>query len=276
MSESPPSYTRVLAVLARNSFVRDMNFRGNFLIEVITAMFWMTMMVSFYLLIFQFANEIGEDTGWTKYRFFIFLATTMIINGLMQAFVLPNAAEFSELIRLGNLDFALVKPIDTQFLISFQRVNWSGYANIGCGIALMIYSLIHLSHTPSWLEMSLFVVYVTCGLGILYSLVICLASTSVWMGRNQSLYNFWFYITTFSRYPMEIYRGPLGDPLRLIFTFMIPIMIAINVPAQVMAKGLGEAESKLAVFGLFATMACLAISRWIFGLAISAYRSASS
>ena len=276
MSESPPSYTRVLAVLARNSFVRDMNFRGNFLIEVITAMFWMTMMVSFYLLIFQFANELGEDTGWTKYRFFVFLATTMIINGLMQTFVLPNAAEFSELIRLGNLDFALVKPIDTQFLISFQRVNWPGYANIGCGIALMTYSLIHLSHTPSWLEMSLFVVYVACGLGILYSLVICLASTSVWMGRNQSLYNFWFYITTFSRYPMEIYRGPLGDPLRLIFTFMIPIMIAINVPAQVMAKGLEEAEWKLAIFGLFATMACLAISRWIFGLAISAYRSASS
>jgi len=276
VSESPPSYTRVLAVLARNSFVRDMNFRGNFLIEVITAMFWMTMMVSFYLLIFQFANEIGEDTGWTKYRFFVFLATTMIINGLMQAFVLPNAAEFSELIRLGNLDFALVKPIDTQFFISFQRVNWSGYANIGCGIALMIYSLIHLSHTPSWLEMSLFAIYIACGLGILYSLVICLASTSVWMGRNQSLYNFWFYITTFSRYPMEIYRGPLGEPLRLIFTFMIPIMIAINVPAQIMAKGLEGAEWELAVFGLFATMACLAISRWIFSLAISAYRSASS
>ena len=34
---------------------------------------------------------------------------------------MPNAEEFSELIRTGGLDFALLKPIDTQFLISFRK-----------------------------------------------------------------------------------------------------------------------------------------------------------
>ena len=38
---------------------------------------------------------------------------------------MPNAEEFSELIRTGGLDFALLKPIDTQFLISFRKVDWS-------------------------------------------------------------------------------------------------------------------------------------------------------
>ena len=45
----------------------------------------------------------------------------------------------------------------------------------------------------------------------MYSLMICLSATSIWLGRNQSLYNFWFYITNFSRYPMEIYNRGWGQ-----------------------------------------------------------------
>ena len=51
---------------------------------------------------------------------------------------------------------------------------------------------------------------------ILYSVMIGLAATSIWLGRNQSLYDFWFYITNFSRYPMEIYEGAFGSPLRFV------------------------------------------------------------
>ena len=51
----------------------------------------------------------------------MFLATTLFINSLVQAFFMPNAEEFSELIRTGELDFALLKPIDTQFLISLAQ-----------------------------------------------------------------------------------------------------------------------------------------------------------
>ena len=89
------------------------------------------MNLGFYLLIFQYTREIGRGSGWGKYEFFVFLATTMFINSLVQAFFMPNAQEFSELIRTGNLDFALLKPIDTQFLISLQRVEWSALANFG-------------------------------------------------------------------------------------------------------------------------------------------------
>ena len=48
---------------------------------------------------------------------------------------MTNADEFSELIRTGELDFALLKPIDTQFLISLQRVDWSSLGNFLFGLA---------------------------------------------------------------------------------------------------------------------------------------------
>ena len=72
--------------------------------------------------------------------------------------------------------------------------------------------------------------------------MIALGASTVWMGRNLTLYDFWFYIITFSRYPMEIYTGPLGRPLRSFFTFVIPVLIVVNVPARMLVWPLEEAE----------------------------------
>lgn len=276
-----PSYSRVLWIFMRNSLVRAMSFRANFLIECISSASWIAMNIGFYVLIFQQTTEIGRGTGWGKYEFFVFLSTTMFINSIVQAFFMPNAQEFSELIRTGNLDFALLKPIDTQFLVSLRRIEWSAFANFFVGIALLSVSLWKLTTRAddplvlSPLACALYPVYLLCGSLMLYSLMISLAATSIWLGRNQSLYNFWFYITNFSRYPMEIYSGTFGTPLRWFFTFIIPVLVVVNVPARLMAMPLTE-NWLLPAFAIFATLVSLIASRVVFKLALRSYRSASS
>jgi viologen exporter family transport system permease protein len=274
--QSHPSYARVFATFARNSLVRDMTFRANFLIECISSLSWMFMNLGFYLLVFEYTPSIGLDTGWGKWQFFVFLSTTLFVNSLVEAFFMPNTEEFSEQVRTGGLDFALLKPIDTQFLISLARVDWSSFSNFIFAIVLMTYSLAQLDYRPTLTAALMYPVFVLCGVAILYSLMIALGSTSIWLGRNQSLYDFWFYITNFSRYPMEIYRGPLGDPLRRIFTFIIPVLVVVNVPARLMAQPFQEGNIQLALFTLVATAACLVASRWLFNRALESYRSASS
>ena len=271
-----PSYGRVFLTFARNSLVRDMTFRANFIIECVTSLSWMAMNLGYYLLIFQFTPSIGQNTGWGQYEFFVFLATTLFINSMVQAFFMPNIEEFSELIRTGGLDFALLKPIDTQFLISLQKIDWSSLSNLLFAAGLLAYSLVHLPALPSLVQVVLYPIYILCGVAILYSLMITLAATSVWLGRNQTLYEFWFYITNFSRYPMEIYRGTVGTPLRWFFTFVIPLLIVVNVPAQLMAKPLAAQSWPLALFALFATGGALWGSRAIFRRSMLSYRSASS
>ena len=99
-----------------------------------------------------------------------------------------------------------------------------------------------------------------CGVAILYSLMIALAATSVWLGRNQTLYDFWFYITNFSRYPMEIYHRGWGTPLRGFFTFVIPVLVVVNVPARLLAQPLHPRawwEWPLAGFAVVASIVSL-------------------
>ena len=95
-------YLKVFLTFARNSLVRNMMFRANFLIEAASSVTWTLMNLGFYLLIFQYTSSIGAGTGWGQWEFFAFLATTMLINSIVQAFFMPNCEDISELIRTGG------------------------------------------------------------------------------------------------------------------------------------------------------------------------------
>jgi ABC-2 type transport system permease protein len=274
-----PAYFRVFLTFARNSLVRDMTFRTNFLIDTFSSMSWVFMNLGFYLLIFQYTPTLGQGTGWGKYEFFTFLATGLMVNSLVQAFFMTNADEFGDLVRTGALDFALLKPIDTQFLVSLRRVEWSSLGNCLVGAGLLAYSLYQLHYLPGVVEIVLYPAYMACGVVILYSLMIVLSASSVWLGRNQTLYDFWFYITNFARYPMDIYRGPIGDPLRMVFTFLIPVLVVVNVPTKALLWPLqprAPGDWFLLPFAFLATALSFTLSRWIFTRALLSYRSASS
>lgn len=283
MASHRPAYAAVFSTFLRNSLVRELTFRANFVIECLSSVTWTLMNLGFYLLIFHHTDQFGS--GWGKWEFFVFLATTMIVNSIVQAFFMPNCEEVSELIRTGGLDFALLKPIDTQFLISLQKVDWSALANFAAGAILLGVSLTQLHTRPENplpigpIPVLLYPVFVVCGVGIMYALMISLSSTSIWLGRNQSLYDFWFYITNFSRYPMEIYEGPIGGVLRFVFTFVVPVLVVVNVPARLLAQPLYPQTSldwSLPLFTLLATAGAILLSRWFFLTALNRYRSASS
>src|SRR5579872_235333 len=221
-----PHYGRVLATFFRNSLVREMAFRGNFLIEVVTNAFWFAAQLVFFSLIF---GSVRQMNGWTREQYFAFMATGMIISTLIEAFFMPNCANFSELIRTGNLDFALLKPIDTQFLISFEKLDLGALCHVLLPLTLLGYSLHQLGWPVDAVRVATYFGLVGLGIAFFYSLMIMLASTSVWFGRNQGLYEFWFYITVFARYPRNIYGGSrVGDVLQMVFSFVIPILLVIT------------------------------------------------
>lgn len=284
------TYAKVFFTFARNSLVRDLSFRTNFILQCVTSVSWAIMNWAFFKIIFAQGNSIaiGKGTGWNESEFFIFLGTVWIINAVVQTFFMPNAQEFSELIRTGNLDFALLKPIDTQFLVSFPKLNWPSLANFFLGIVVVGYYAISLSNQAenplhvSPFTVLMYVAFVAAGVVIMYSVMICLSSTSVWLGRNQNLYMIWFYLTNFYRYPMEIYqRGMIGWGLWGFFTFIIPVLVVANVPARTLAQPLraeGGGWWEYWLIGLLLVMAVvsLLVSRRVFRWALSSYRSASS
>jgi ABC-2 type transport system permease protein len=269
-------YLSIFGTFARACLVRDLTFRANFMLECLTSLGWMSMNLAFYLLIFSFTPEIGRGTGWSREPFFAFVATGLIINSIVQAIFMPSAEELAEMVRTGGLDGVLVKPLDAQFLLSLQRVDFSSFANGLVGLGLLGWAITRFSDPPPIVAWLLYPLLVACGVAMLYALIIMLAAATILMGRNQSLYDFWFYITNFSRYPAEIYSGPWGGPIRMVGTFVIPILLVVNVPARVIAQPLTGTAWGFVGAAVAAAVISLVMSRVVFQRAIAKYRSASS
>jgi len=269
-----PNYARIWLMFFRNSLVRSMMFRGHFLIEVLTQTFWIAAQLILFQIIYSRVNTIQD---WSQYEYFAFMATGMLINGLVEAFFMPNCANFSELIRTGNLDFAMLKPVDTQFLISFQTVDFAMINQVVISLGILCFSLMKLGVTVTFGNVLMYILLVGVAVTFFYALMIALASTSIWMGRNQSLYEFWFYLTVFARYPQNFYRQASGgEVIWFAFSFVLPILLVVTVPARILLSKALEPNSTVLIVAPLMTVAFLLLSRWIFTWSLSHYRSASS
>ncbi len=186
---------------------------------------------------------------------------------------LENCNDFAELVRTGDLDFLLLRPIDEQFLITCRRVDWATAPNILMGAAVMGIALARLHWQFDPVRVVAFLATFACGTAIAYSFMLVLTAFSVWMVRNQSLMEMWWLFSSLARYPKEIFLGSRAEPLGFLFTFILPILLVANVPANAMVRSLNP---PMVGFTLLATAFLLWVSRKFFQHALRSYRSASS
>lgn len=264
-------YLRLLGALARYSLARELAFRGNFVARVAVEVIWVAIQLLFFSVVFQQTQKIE---GWTKYQYYFFIGCFMAIHGVIETLFIENCNSFAELIRTGDLDFYLLRPIDEQFLVTCRTVDWATVPNIFLGAALMVFSLVHL---PDWQfdvgRIAAFLLVFACGVALAYSFLVLLMSTSVWLVRNQSLYEMWWLFTSLMRYPREIWQGPLAFHLGRFFTFFVPVMVVVSVPAAAMVKVF---EPQLIAFTVAVTVLLVWASRRFFRFSLRRYRSASS
>jgi len=261
---------RMLGALARFTLAREMAFRGNFLVKVSVELLWMAILVAFYRTIFAKTSTIA---GWSEPDYFFFVGCFFALNGLIETLFLENCNEFAELVRTGDLDFLLLKPIDEQFLVSCRRLDWGTAPNLIMGAILMGVALYQKEWAFDPTRVAAFALTFTCGVVIAYSFMMMLTSVSVWMVRNQSLMEMWWLFSSLARYPREIFATPGAQPLGLFFTFVVPILLVSNIPADVMVRVL---DPKMIAWTVFVAVASLWVSRRFFHYALRSYRSASS
>lgn len=263
-------YSKLLGQLGRFTLARELSFRGNFLVKVLVEAIWLGIMLAFYGTVFA---KTGQIASWSKNEYMFFVGCFFALNGLIECLFLENCNEFAELVRTGDLDFLLLKPIDEQFLITCRRVDWATAPNILMGAVVMGIALARLHWAFDPVRLGAFVVTFACGTLIAYSFMVILTAFSVWLVRNQSLMEMWWLFASLARYPKEIFLGSRAEPLGFVFTFLLPILLVANVPSNAMVRVF---DPGMVAFTIGATFVSLWASRRFFRHALRAYRSASS
>lgn len=263
-------YVRLLGSLGQYTLARELSLRGNFLVKVSVELIWLGIMIAFYATVFTKTKTIA---GWSENQYLFFVGSFFALNGLLETLFLENCNEFAELVRTGDLDFLLLKPVDEQFLISCRRIDWAVAVNVVMGFIVMLIALARMHWGLDPVRLLAFALTFTCGLGIAYSFMLVLTATSVWLVRNQSLMEMWWLFSSLARYPKEIFLGSKAEPIGFLFTFIFPILLVANVPANVMVRTL---EPAIVLYTVGATGVALWLSRRFFRFALRSYRSASS
>ena len=132
-------YLRMLGHLARYTLNRELAFRGNFLVKISVEVLWLGILVAFYRTVFARTSHVAN---WSEPDYFFFVGCFFALNGLIETLFLENCNEFAELVRTGDLDFLLLKPIDEQFLITLRRIDWGTAPNVLMGGILMVIALV--------------------------------------------------------------------------------------------------------------------------------------
>jgi ABC-2 type transport system permease protein len=263
-------YLRLLGSLAQYTLKRELAFRGNFLVKVSVEVLWLAILIAFYRTVFARTSTVAD---WTESQYFFFVGSFFALNGLIEMLFLDNCNEFAELVRSGDLDGLLLKPIDEQFLITCRKVDWGTAPNVVMGAVIMVIALVQDHWQFDAARVATFLVTFVCGTAIAYCFMLFLTSLSVWMVRNQGLMEMWWLFSSLARYPKEIFVGRWAEPLGNFFTYFVPILVVSNVPANAMVRVL---DPTMTAFVVAATVLLLWLSRRFFQHALRSYRSASS
>lgn len=270
--DKPPTsalarYSSIYAALWKYSVVREMQFKVNFILWIIVELLWFALQLTFIAVIYSHTDRIGD---WTKWQVVFLMGTSTFIQQLFSAFLLTNLVQLSELIRKGTLDFMLMLPVNTRFLISFRQVDLGGFVNAGVACAVMIYAGLQLNLSPSVAQVLGFLLLVLAGLLIHYSLLLMLASSSFWTVRAQGIVWGYYNLFNIARLPDAAFRGTF----KAFFTFVLPMLLVANVPAKLVTEKLESPVEMLLLVGM--SVVLFVISEVVWRWSVRHYTSASS
>ena len=274
-SPSPPTphasrlkrYLGIYAALWKNSVTRELSFKANFLLWIVVELLWFGLQLCFIAVLYLHTQSIGT---WTQWQVVMLVGASHFIQQVFQAFFLINCTNLSELVRTGKLDFLLLLPVNTRFVISFRQVDLGAFVNAASGVAVMVFAARQMQFVPSAIEVFGFLALCAAGVAIHYSLMFLLASLSFWTVRAQGIVWGYYNLFQIARLPDEAFRGLF----KALFTFAIPMLLVSNVPVRVLASKISSPQPVALL--LLMSVLCFAVSEWGWRSSLRRYTSASS
>ena len=260
-------YLGIYAALWKNSVTREMIFKSNFLLWIVVESLWFGLQLSFIAVLYLHTAHIGS---WTKWEVVLLIGASHFIQQVFQAFFLINCANLSELVRTGKLDFLLLLPVNTRFVVSLRQVDLGAFVNAMSAIGVMAYAARQMHFTPGLGQTVGFLVLCLAGIAIHYSLMLLLASISFWTVKAQGIVWGYYNLFQIARMPDEAFRGLF----KAVFTFAIPMLLVANVPVRLLTNKLSHPGPLLLLLGM--SVACFLVSEWGWRASLRRYTSASS
>jgi len=164
-------YFKVMYASAKMSLMREMEYRADFVMFFLQTATFVFFNLLFYKVILGNINSMGD---WNYPDMVVLFGTYTIIDSIFMTFVLTNVSRIESYVRKGTLDSFLVKPLDSQFLISTQNVNLPQLPAIVFGVAIVCYGFRIGHYNIPTLNVLLYLLFILSSAVIIYAMTVVL------------------------------------------------------------------------------------------------------
>jgi ABC-2 type transport system permease protein len=260
-------YPGIYAALWRTSLVREMGFQINFFLWLFVELLWFALQLGFNTVLYMHTDSIGD---WTKWQVVMLIGASHFIQQLFQAFFLTNCTQLADLVHSGKMDFMLLFPVNTRFLVSVRHVDLGGFISAASGLAVLVYASSQLQLNPTVSQVFGFGLLCLAGVLIHYSMMFLMGTISFWTVRAQGLVMAYYNLFSITRIPDTAFRGAA----RAVFTLGLPLLVVASVPVKVLTGAMSSPAEILVLLAMSA--ASFLLSSLVWRVALRRYSSASS
>lgn len=259
-------YLRLIRAFARYRLLRELEFPANFLVSLLIHLFFIAANLAFFSLIWF---RVGGFGGLSPYEMLFFMGTFHVTDAIYMIFAFFGIMEIPELVRRGDMDFMLAKPVPSQFLTTFRAFSWFSLTDLTLGIAMIVFACLKLNFSLSWNNILIFTIMLFNGAAISYAMSCIVMTLSFTLINVDAVWTIFFELGEFERYPMGIYP----PPWKFLFSIVLPVILVANYPAYF---GLGKLTLGQCIwFFVFSTFLIWA-SHHLWQNGLKNYQSASS
>lgn len=257
---------RLLATHIKVNLQIALAYRADTLVNMLVNLMWLGFELLGLAIIFSNTQTLA---GWNFGELLALLGVFRLVNMLMAAMIWPATEKFNASVRDGSLDYTLLQPADSLFLISISRlVVWRAW-DLVLGLILIIIGIRMSGGATSPLNLASFLLLAAMGMVIIYSLWVVMVALTFWFIKFDNNVTILQALLDAGRYPATVYPGWL----RLIITFLVPVAVATTIPLQALR---GELSSWQVLFFFSLGVAALTIARQVWKAGLRQYSGASS
>jgi ABC-2 type transport system permease protein len=254
------------AIFLRVSAMNELQYRANFFIQLFQSLIAVATGLAVLGLVFSHTRELA---GWSPAQLLAVMGVHVLIGGVVRAAIQPNMLRLIQDIREGKLDYLLVKPRDSQLLVSIRELSvWQG---VDCLVGAIVLGVaVNRLAAPLGIGRALaFIGAALLGVLTIYCFWLLLSIGAFWVVRLEFIVELFEGVYQAGRWPVGIY--PVG--LRALLTFLVPLAFAVTVPAQAIA---GLASGRTLLGALVFAAALTALTRWAWKRGLRRYSGASA
>lgn len=258
-------YASLLLSFFKASLMSEIEYRFNIAARIVTDILWYTAQLSVFEVLFRHTSNLN---GWSLAETRVFMGLLFVTDSLYMMLFSENLDRMGEKVRKGDLDLLLVKPVNSQWMLSFQKVSVAYLGNFIIAVGWLLFAL---SQIPDfqWLRLFWLLLTIPIGLSLIYSIRFTTAATALFFTRADAVTYIWYQVYRLGTRPHAIYP----DVLRYAVLTVIPIAFLASVPAEIL---LGKSRPEILIWGLILSLLLIKGSSLFWNRGLKSYSSASS